>query len=128
MLTSLISDKVFYAIKNISDDENAFIYVVPPQIVGNYQIKLGCVLFDTDDESSSLVINLNNETMCKGLSQKDYQTAIEVGNKNVKVGDVEVNKNGKVKVGEDVNVDKSKGVKISTKKIMSGIQYVGQKE
>ncbi len=113
---------------NKSDGDESSIYTVPPQLVGNYQIQLGCVIFDTDDEeTSSVVINLNNETMCKGISQKDYQTEIEVGNKNVKVGDIEINGNGTVKAGEDVGIDKTKGVKINTKKLMSGIQYVGQR-
>ncbi len=128
-IENLIPNQTFYAIKSISDEEGSRIYAVPPQLVGNYQIKLGCVIFESEDEeSSNVVINLNNETMCKGISQKDYQTEIEVGSGKVKVGDVEIDKSGKVKAGKDVGINKKKGIKISTKKLMSGIQYVGRKK
>ncbi len=127
-IENLIPNQSFYAIKNISDGDTSYIYAVPPQLVGNYQIKLGCVIFESDDEEAGVVsINLNNKTMCQGISQKDYQTEIEVGDGKVKAGGVEVDKSGKVKAGKDVGVDKDKGIKISTKKLMSGIQYVGRK-
>ncbi len=104
---NLIPNQTFYAVKYVTEDETASVYTVPPQLVGDYQIKLGCVVFETDDEQkSSVVINLNNESMCKGISQKDDQTDIQVGD-------------GQVKVGEDVDAN--------TKVLTSGIQYVGQK-
>ncbi|PID67824.1 MAG: hypothetical protein CR968_04760 [Flavobacteriia bacterium] len=125
---NLIPNQTFYAVKYVAEDETAAVYTVPPQLVGDYQIKLGCVIFETDDEQeTSVVINLNNEAMCKGISQKDFQTDIQVGDNKVKVGDVEVDGNGNVKAGEDVEVDSEKGVNVNTKVLMSGIQYVGQK-
>ncbi len=128
-IKNLIPNRTFYAIKYVADGGTSAVYTVPPQEVGDYQIKLGCVIFDTDDDegTSSVVINLNNKTMCKGISQKDYQTDIQIGNKGVKVGDIEINKNGKVKVGKHMGIDKKKGIKVNTKKLMSGIQYIGQK-
>lgn len=122
-VSGLIPNFSFYAIYNTGDPEfEEFIYVVPKQKVGDYQINLGCITYADGD----IVIALNNETLCKGVQQKDYQTDIKIDDSGVKVGDVEVSTKG-VKVGKTVNIDTQRGVKINTTSVMSGIHYVGEK-
>lgn len=133
-IKNLIPNQQFYAIVNMKDEESV-IYAVPRQLVGNYQIKMGCLFYkgksedeDEEDEEYSVSIFLNSKSNCMGISQKDYQTEIGVDKEGVKVGGVEIHKSGKIAVGNDVKVGSDSGVKLNTKKLMSGIQYFGKKE
>lgn len=122
-VSGLIPNHSFYAIYNMGDPESEkFIYAVPMQKVGDYQITSGCITFDDED----IVITLNNEMLCKGIHQKDYQTDIKIDGKGVKVGDVKVSIKG-VKVGKTVDIDAQKGVNVNTTSAMSGIHYIGEK-
>lgn len=122
-VSGLIPNSSFYAIYNTGDPEfEEFVYVIPSQKVGSYQINSGCITY----ADGAIVIALNNKMLCKGIHQKDYQTDIKIDNKGVRAGNVEVSKRG-VKVGETVNVDAQRGIKINTKSAMSGIHYVGEK-
>lgn len=128
---NLIPNQKFYAVKYLVGDDSE-IYTVPKQQAGNYLINSGCVTYKNIDEydedfSYTVSINLNNETMCRGIYQEDYQTEIGIDTDGMKVGGIELNKRGKVQVGEDVRIDNTKGIKINTKDIMVGIMYVGRK-
>ena len=61
------------------------------------------------------------------MGQKDYDKGVNISKKgNVKVGDIDINGgNGTVKTGSvDIN---GGGVNVDTKKLMAGVQYVGEK-
>ncbi len=130
-ISNLINDKKFYAILHTKNSEK-LIYAVPKQIVGNYQINLGCITYnlksdedDAEDEAGQISISLNNKDNCFGMSQSDYDNDITIGKKGVNAGGVKVGSNGKVSVpGVDI---KGGNVKINAKKAMAGIQYMGKK-
>lgn len=128
---NLIPNQKFYAIKYLVGDDSE-IYTVPKQHAGNYLINTGCINYKNVDEydedfSYTVSIHLNNEMMCKGIYQEDYQTEIGIDTDGINVGDIELDKNGKVKAGKHVGIGKNKGIKINTKDIMTGIMYVGKK-
>ena len=122
----LIPNQKFYAILYVQSDD-AVIYTVPSQKVGNYVIEQGCVTFknEHDEDEHDIQIALNNKSMCLGISQKDYDTPISVDENGVKAGGVKVGSDGQVK-GAGVDI-KNGGVNVDTKSIMAGIQYVGDK-
>ncbi len=129
---NLIPNQEFYAILNVNDEEEV-LYAVPRQIVGNYQINIGCIMFSMGDEEyddpdmlNSIVIVLNNEAMCPGIRQADFQTEIDVSKDGVKVGDIEASSSGSVTTGNGVDIDEE-GISVNTKRLMEGIQYVGNR-
>ena len=105
--------------------EDKTIYSIPAQRVGNYQVTMGCVVYD--QEESKVVISLNNQANCFGMKQSDYDGGVSVGsNGRIKAGGVDINgRNGSVKA-PGVNVGKG-GIAVNTKAIMAGVQYVGHK-
>ena len=117
----LIPNKRIYAISYLASDEKV-IYTIPKQLVGNYQINTGCVVYDNDE--NELTISANNPIDCIGISQKDYEN-LSVGKDGVSVGKTKVGSNGKISTnGVKIN---GSDIKVDTKKILSGIQYVGRK-
>ncbi len=121
-ITGLIPNQKFYAVLNINGPAS-IIYVVPKQIVGNYEIQVGCIMFDP--ETDQVTISLNNKSNCYGLSQKDLEGGVSVGKKGVKAPGVNIDGNGGVQAG---GTEISEGeVKIDMKKITAGINYVGVK-
>ena len=122
----LIPKQRFYAILYVQS-EDAVIYTVPSQKVGNYAIEQGCVTFknEHDEDEHDIQIALNNKSMCFGISQKDYDAPIKVDKNGVKAGGVKVGSDGQV-TGGGVDI-KNGGVNVDTKSIMAGIQYVGDK-
>lgn len=103
----MIPNKRIYTISYLASDEKV-IYTIPKQLVGNYQINTGCVIYD--NEENQLTISANNRVDCIGISQKDYEN-ISVGKDGVSVGKTKVGSNGKISTngleikGSDVKVD-----------------------
>lgn len=120
-VSNLIPNQKFYAIVSVKSDDKV-IYSVPKQLVGDYQISLGCITFEDDD----LTISLNNKQNCFGMSQSDYDTPVKVGSGGVSGGGTNVGRNGTVK-GGGVDINKKGDIKVDTKAIMAGVQYVGRK-
>ncbi len=118
-IENLIPNKKIYAISYLNSDGKA-IYTIPKQLVGNYQINVGCVTY----EDQQVIVSANNPVDCTGISQKDYEN-ISVGSDGVSVGKTKIGKNGKIST-DGVNIDKNK-INVNTKKLLSGIQYVGRK-
>ncbi|MGV0956145.1 hypothetical protein ACTS91_06850 [Empedobacter falsenii] len=117
----MIPNKRIYTISYLASDEKV-IYTIPKQLVGNYQINTGCVIYD--NEENQLTISANNRVDCIGISQKDYEN-ISVGKDGVSVGKTKVGSNGKISTnGVEI---KGSEVKVDAKKLLSGIQYVGRK-
>ena len=120
----LINGQRVYAVLH-TFSEDALIYKVPAQTVGGYLVNFGCVIFNKN--LNNCVVALNNKGACFGMSQKDYDKGVSITKKgSIKVGDIDVNgSNGTVKTdGIDIN---NGAVNIDTKKIMAGVQYVGEK-
>lgn len=120
-ISNLIGKSTFYGIANASNEEKA-VYNVPAQTVGGYAVKLGCVVFDK--EENEVAIALNNKSNCFGISQSDYGD-VSIGKNGVKAGNVKVGANGQISTG-NAKVGKN-GVKVNTKEALSGVQYVGTK-
>ncbi len=129
-INNLIPNQKFYAVLHTKAN-GGVIYAIPKQLIGTYQINAGCITFkehdeDGDDEDGKLVISLNNKMNCFGISQKDYNSPVSVGKKGVKAGGVKVGSDGDISAG---GVDIKGGeIKVNTKVVMAGIQYVGQKQ
>ena len=119
-IENLIPDKKIYAISFFAD-EGKSIYTIPKQLVGNYQINVGCVLYD----EGNVTISANNPVDCKGISQSDNEN-ISVGKDGVKVGKTKVGTNAKIST-EGVKINGS-DIKVDSKKLLSGIQYLGRKD
>ncbi len=120
-ISNLIGGSTFYAIANASNEDKA-VYNVPAQTVGGYAVKLGCVIFDK--EENEIAIALNNKSQCFGISQSDYDN-VSVSKKGVNVGGVKVSSNGEISAG-GTKVSK-KGVEVDVKGALAGLQYVGKK-
>lgn len=119
-ISGLFARQRFYAILD-TQTEDGSVYNVPKQKVGNYQINIGCLVYD--NEENQVVISLNNKQDCAGLSGPIHVTTDEV-----RAGDIRVGRNGKVKAG-GVEVNNKPGeVKVDTKAMFEGIQYIGQKK
>lgn len=119
-IENLIPNKKIYAISFFAD-EGKSIYTIPKQLVGNYQINVGCVLYD----EGNVTISANNPVDCKGISQSDNEN-ISVGKDGVKVGKTKVGTNAKIST-EGVKINGS-DIKVDSKKLLSGIQYLGRKD
>jgi hypothetical protein len=117
-VANLIPNQKFYAILDTKTEDGA-VYTVPKQKVGNYQINLGCIVYDEDDKK--VVISLNNKNDCANNFDN-----ISVGKSgNVKAGGVEIGPKGSVKGG---GVDIKNGdIKVDMKSIMAGVSYIGHK-
>ncbi len=120
-VANLIGNSTFYALANANNEEKS-IYSVPPQSVGGYDVKLGCLTFDK--EENELAIALNNKSNCFGVSQSDYGD-VSVSKTGIKAGGVTVGSNGEISAG-GAKVGKGK-VSANTKEALSGLQYVGTK-
>ena len=120
-VSNLIGGSTFYAIANASNEEKA-VYNVPAQTVGGYAVKLGCIIFDK--EENEIAIALNNKSQCFGISQSDYDN-VSVSKKGVKAGGVKVGSNGEISAG-GTKVSKN-GVDVDVKGALAGVQYVGTK-
>lgn len=116
----LIPGQKFYAILHLNSD-GTLIYAVPKQKVGNYIINMGCITFEDGD----ITISLNNKNNCFGMSQKDWDKPVSVSGKGIEAGDVKIGSDGSIK-GAGVDMGKD-GIKVNTKEVMAGIQYVGKK-
>lgn len=120
-ISNLIGSSTFYAIANANNDEKS-VYSVPAQTVGGYSVKLGCVVFDK--EENEIAIALNNKSNCFGISQSDYDN-VSVSKNGIKAGGVSVGSNGSITTGNS-KVDK-KGISVNAKEALSGVQYTGTK-
>ncbi|WP_300668780.1 hypothetical protein [Soonwooa sp.] len=120
-VANLIGGSTFYALANASNEDKA-VYSVPAQTVGGYAVKLGCVIFDK--EENQVAIALNNKSQCFGISQSDYDN-VSVSKKGVKAGGVKVGSNGEISAG-GTKVGKN-GVDVDVKGALAGVQYVGSK-
>ncbi|WP_448528108.1 hypothetical protein [Raineya sp.] len=118
-VANLIPNQKFYAILDVKTEDGA-VYTVPKQKVGNYQINLGCIVYDEEDKK--IAISLNNKNDCA-----DRFDNISIGkNGSVKGGGVEIGPKGTVKGG---GVDIKDGdIKVDMKTIMAGVSYIGHKE
>jgi len=121
-VSGLISNQKFYAVLH-TRTEDRMLYSVPKQKVGDYEIAIGCINFDNEEDQLS--ISLNNKQNCFGISQSDYDNPVSVGKGGIKAGGVNIGSNGQIK-GAGVEMNKN-GVKVNGKGIFAGIQYVGTK-
>jgi hypothetical protein len=129
-IANLIPNQKFYAVLNTKAN-GSLIYSVPKQRVGNYQINIGCIVYtdeseDDDEKDGEVLIALNNKSNCYGISQMDYDAPISIGKGGVNAGGVKIGSNGSVNTG-GVGINGS-DVKVNTKAIMAGIQYIGNKQ
>jgi hypothetical protein len=125
-INNLIKGGRIKAVLNITGNGNGnFIYKIPAQIIGNYEIKFGCLIYN---EEGTVTIGLNNKTTCMGLGGSKIDNVSVGKNGSVNVGDIAVNNdgNGSVKMpGVDVE---GGNVNVNTKLLNEGIQYVGDKQ
>lgn len=119
----LIPNQRFYAILD-TRTEDGMVYAVPKQKVGNYQIELGCIVYDNEEQR--VVISLNNKNDCFGMRQSDYDE-ISVGRSGVKAGNIRVGSDGNVR-GGGVDISKNGDIKVDMKSIMAGVSYIGHKQ
>ncbi|MFD2784436.1 hypothetical protein [Hymenobacter rubripertinctus] len=100
-------------------------YSIPAQKVGGYQIQAGCAMYD--QQEGTVMISLNNKMNCFGMNQSDYDAGVSVSkNGRVSAGGVVVDGRGGVKApGVQVG---QQGVKVDSKVVMAGVQYIGTKE
>lgn len=121
-VTNLVAGAKIYAIVHTKTEDN-IVYKIPAQMVNGYAITVGCVMYDIEEQK--VVVSINNKGNCYGISQSDYDKSVSIGKDGIKAGDIQVGSNGTIKGnGADISKD---GVKVDTKKIMAGVQYVGQK-
>lgn len=130
-ISGLIPNQRFYALLDTKTEDGA-VYSVPKQKAGNFEIALGCIVYqkaeedaDEDDEAAKdrIVISLNNKRDC----QSYLDGPIEVGPGGVTVGDIKVGKDGNVKAG-GTQVGKDGSVKVDTKGLFEGVAYIGVKQ
>lgn len=119
-VNNLISHTKFYAVSNARTEDRE-VYSVPPQNVGGYAVKLGCLVYDNDDQR--VTISLNNSNDCKGIAQSDYGK-VSVSSKGISAGGVKVGAKGIKTDGVSVS---SKGVSVNSGKLLEGVQYIGEK-
>lgn len=107
--------------------EDNVIYSIPAQRVGGYQIQQGCATYDKTE--GKIMISLNNKSNCFGMKQSDYDEGVEISkNGKIKAGGVEINSKGGGSVKGPGTVINDKGIKVDTKTVMAGVQYVGIKQ
>lgn len=119
-VSGLIPNQRFYALLYVSNEDGAT-YTVPKQRVGNYQINVGCIVYDDDD--SKVVISLNNKGDC------DDNVSVSVSKEGVSTsaaGGVRVGSDGRVSApGAEVGPG---SVKVDTRAATgAGITYIGKK-
>lgn len=116
-ISGLIPKQKFYALLDTKTEDGA-VYTVPKQTVGNYNINVGCIVYDNEDER--IVISLNNPRDCNS------NVSASVGKGGVSAGDVKVGSDGTISA-PGVRIDKGE-IKVNTKDAVgSGISYIGQK-
>lgn len=120
-ITGIFPKNKFYAMLDTKTPDGA-VYTIPKQKVGNYDIEIGCIVYD--GEENRIVISINNRQDCEGYGNLDEP--ISVGKGGVKGGGVDISSKGSVKVGDVVSI-KNGDVNVNTKKIMEGITYIGTK-
>ena len=118
-IENLIPNKKIYAISYLNSDGKS-IYTIPKQLVGNYQINVGCVTY----EDEQVIVSANNPVDCVGISQKDYEN-ISVGKDGVSVGKTKVGSNGKIST-DGVSIDGSE-IKVNTKNYFRAYNMLGEK-
>ncbi|GAA4049446.1 hypothetical protein GCM10022409_40040 [Hymenobacter glaciei] len=110
------------AIVHTKGDEKV-IYAIPAQRDGAYQVDMGCVVYDLEDKK--IVISLNNKDNCYGMKQSDYDSGVAITNGQIKAGGVEISgKKGIKPPGAQIG---NGGIKVNTKAVMAGVQYIGHK-
>ena len=103
--------------------DDKIVYAIPTQKVGAYQVDMGCLVYDLEDKK--VVISLNNKANCYGMKQSDYNDGVSVSNGQIKAGGVEISgKNGIKTPGAQIG---NSGIKVNTKAVMAGVQYIGHK-
>ncbi len=106
-----------------SNDEGAT-YSIPAQKVGNFQVQLGCATYS--QEGGELTVSLNNKSNCFGMKQSDYNGGVSVTRSGgVQAGNTSVNGRGIHAPGVSVS---NGGVRVDTRAVMAGVQYVGHKQ
>lgn len=110
------------AVIHTKGDDNV-VYAIPMQKVGAYQIEMGCVVYDLEDKK--IVISLNNKANCYGMKQSDYNDGVAVTNGQIKAGGVEISGKSGIKT-PGAQIDNN-GIKVNTKAVMAGVQYIGHK-
>lgn len=124
-INNLIKGGRIKAVLNITGNgTGTFIYNIPAQIVGNYEIKFGCFVYG---EEGQITIALNNKTACMGVGAGNMDN-IKIGNGSINVGDIAINNDGNGSI-KTPGVDIEKGnINVNSKLLNEGIQYVGNKE
>jgi hypothetical protein len=98
------------------------IFSIPAQKVGDYLVKLGCVVYDEDGR---LIVSLNNKANCYGMSNADYGN-VKIGKDgSVQAGDTRIGKGGIKTPGVDIGSDGN--LSVDAKTVMAGVQYIGNK-
>jgi hypothetical protein len=121
-IDNLLPDGSLFASMIINNE--SMIYSIPKQKVGNYQVNIGCVVYNVD---GGIVISLNNKYDCLYTSPINYDD-ISVGDGKVKVGDIKINEDGNGSVETGTVVVKEGNVSVDAKTILGGVQYVGNKK
>ena len=107
-----------------SSNSETVTYSIPAQKVGNYQVQLGCATYSNED--NELTVSLNNKINCYGIKQSDYDDGVSVTKTGgVRAGNTSVSGKGVKTPG--VRLDKS-GLKVDSKAVMAGVQYIGHKQ
>lgn len=114
-ISGLIPKQKFYALLQIRT-EDGMTYNVPKQRVGKYQIEVGCIVFDSDDQK--ITISLNNKQDCA-------DTPVSISREGVSAAGTKVGSDGRVSAaGVDIS---SQGVRVNTR-ASAGITYIGEKK
>ena len=107
-----------------SSNDGTTTYAVPTQKVGNYQVQMGCAVYD--GEEANLSVSLNNKANCFGMKQSDYDSGVGITKTGgIQAGGASINNKGIKTPGVDINKN---DIKVDTKAVMAGVQYVGHKQ
>jgi hypothetical protein len=105
-------------------NHESMIYSIPKQVVGEYQINTGCIVYNFD---GGIVISINNKYDCQYIDTESFGN-IEISDGKVIVGDIKINEDGNGSV-ETPNVKVKEGsVSVDVKTALGGLQYVGAKK
>ncbi|MCS7012541.1 MAG: hypothetical protein RMI34_04480 [Chloroherpetonaceae bacterium] len=117
-ISGLIPNQKFYALLQVQT-EDGMTYTVPKQRARNYQINVGCIVYDTDERK--VVISLHNKKDCdENIGNVSVSKEGSVAAAGVRVGT-----DGRVSVpGVDIN---GGSVKINAVRA-AGITYIGEKK
>ncbi len=117
-VSNLLNGSRIYALAAARNDEK-ITYKVPAQSVNGYQINVGWVIYDLEEDQ--LTVSINN-----GVDKVGKPGKVSIGTDgNVEGGGVKIGKEGSISA-PGVSIDKS-GVKVDYSKALGGISYIGHK-